>query len=74
MKLNSRSGFSALETLIVIVIISILGAIFIPKFNNKNLEYNKEQCTAMFNLAHDLRDSIKVVKIREGCLVYVHTP
>lgn len=74
MTLNTRSGFTTVEALITLVLTIIIITLAVRKVtreNRKEAANNKQQCAAMFSLANNLRDSVKVVKIREGCLQYV---
>jgi len=67
---NMRNGFTMVETLIVIIIISLLVTISLKAIQEKE-SYHKEQCTAMFSLANNLRDSVKVAKMSYHCLQYI---
>lgn len=71
-KLNMHKEFTFVELLIVIVILAILITIGVGATSTD--KKTERECTLMFNLANDLRDTVRIVKIRKACLQYVQIP
>src|SRR5881227_1863099 len=60
---RTRSGFTLVEILIVVIILGILAAIVIPQFTNASTDARK---SSMLSQLHTLRSQIKLFKLQHN--------